>query len=318
MKEKLYRKENQLKDTLSLVEFLTKDNKELKIKYNEAKYNNSNKNLNDNNEYINNEIIENNNKYLFEMKKKEKEISDLKKELREISSFKTNNEEIEYYKNRYNIVKNINTKNESIIEKLKAQINDNYDNNSPEINNLSRKSIPSINMKFKANKNNLSKQILNRPYQSSNKNLNERRSLSVISSEIELNKNFNRLFNESEKKALFTLFKSEEEFQKFNQKFDILEKNYTVKEKRYKQCIKELTQSNEEKEEQIQYLRDKIKENEMKLKILLNQIKFERLKNDGKKNSPSKDKNTNTNFNNTSKQSVIEGNSINNNVPSNL
>ena len=56
----------------------------------------------------------------------------------------------------------------------------------------------------------------------------------------------------------------------------------------------------------------------MKLKILLNQIKFERLKNDGKKNSPSKDKNTNTNFNNTSKQSVIEGNSINNNVPSNL
>jgi hypothetical protein len=94
----------------------------------------------------------------------------------------------------------------------------------------------------------------------------------------EIKKNFNKLFNDNEKRALLTLFENEEDFQKFNQKLNTIEKHYSASEKRLQSNIKELKQSIADKDEQISYLRDKIRENEMKIKILLNQVHLERQK----------------------------------------
>ena len=95
-----------------------------------------------------------------------------------------------------------------------------------------------------------------------------------------LNKNFSLLFNDLEKKTLFSLFPEEDDFQRFNQKLDIIENNFNSSAKRYQSNINELKETIDDKDELIAYLREKIRENEMKIKILLNQIHLERNKNE--------------------------------------
>ena len=91
-----------------------------------------------------------------------------------------------------------------------------------------------------------------------------------------VNAKIDKLFNESERKALSTLFDSEKEFEYFNQKMNILHKHNSVTEKNMMMKIKQLTAENHDKNEQIQYLQDKLKECESKIKILEHRLNCEK------------------------------------------
>ena len=254
LKEQLVIKNTQLKNSLNLIEFLSKDNKKLKLQYDSF-----GSDINNINNY----------KLIEELKKKNKEILQLEKEYKEVASLKTSDKELDYYKSQVIQLKEINSLNESKIKKMKSVIERYQDLNK---NNI-------INIKYKFNSSNDSRNCQKKINDLTNK---ERKSLSMINSydwrNPENNKNFNKLFNDNEKKALLTLFENEEDFQKFNQKLNTMEKHYSASEKRLQSNIKELKQNIADKDEQISYLRDKIRENEMKIKILLNQVHLERQK----------------------------------------
>ena len=262
LKEKLNMKESQLKNSLSLIEFLRKDNKKLKML----------------NESFGNENLENNNinnyKLIEEIKKKNKEIKQLEKAYKEIVSIKTPDKELEYYKNQVLQLKEANNNNEATIKKLRLTI-DQIKNK--EDKKLNYPNSPIISAKYKLD-NNESKTGKN------SKNNKDQRSSSVINSydwrNSNLNNNFGKLLNEKEKKALFKLFESEEEYKNFNKKLNVIDNRYNAIGKRYENTINELKETIKDKEEQISYLREKIRENEMKIKILLNKFHLERQKND--------------------------------------
>ena len=254
LKEQLVIKNSQLKNSLNLIEFLSKDNKKLKLQYDSF-----GSDINNINNY----------KLIEELKKKNKEIRQLEKEYKEVALLKTSDKELDYYKGQIIQLKEINSLNESKIKKMKSVIERYQDLNK---NNI-------INIKYKLNNSNDTKNCQRKINDLSNK---DRKNLSMINSydwrNPEINKNFNKLFNDNEKRALRTLFENEEDFQKFNQKLNTIEKHYSASEKRLQSNIKELKQSIADKDEQISYLRDKIRENEMKIKILLNQVHLERQK----------------------------------------
>ena len=260
LKEKLNMKESQLKNSLSLIEFLRKDNKKLKM-FSES-FGNDNLEINKLNNY----------KLIEEIKKKNKEIQQLEKAYKEIVSIKTQDKELDYYKNQVLQLKEANSNNESTIKKLRATI-EQYKNKED------KKSLNSINSP-----------IINDRYKTNNarntQNNKDKRSLSVINSydwrNSNLNKNFSKLFSEKEKKALFTLFESEEEYKNFNKKLNTIDNHYNAIGNRYESNINELKETIKDKDEQIAYLREKIRENEMKIKILLNKFHLERQKNDKK------------------------------------
>ena len=74
--------------------------------------------------------------------------------------------------------------------------------------------------------------------------------------------------------------------------------------KRFKSNINELKESNDDKEELIAFLREKIRENEMKIKILLNQVHFERNKNEKRTNYLLQSSNDKSNMNKTREKSL--------------
>ena len=262
LKEKLNMKESQLKNSLSLIEFLRKDNKKLKML----------------SESFGNENLENNNinnyKLIEEIKKKNKEIKQLEKAYKEIVSIKTPDKELEYYKNQVLQLKEANSNNEATIKKLRLTI-DQIKNK--EDKKLNYPNSPIIGAKYKLD-NNESKTGKN------SQNNKDQRSSSVINSydwrNSNLNNNFGKLLNEKEKKALFKLFESEDEYKNFNKKLNVIDNHYNAMGKRYENTINELKETIKDKEEQIAYLREKIRENEMKIKILLNKFHLERQKND--------------------------------------
>jgi hypothetical protein len=86
-------------------------------------------------------------------------------------------------------------------------------------------------------------------------------------------KNFYKLFNDNEQKAISTLFKSEEDLNSFKQKITILENRNINAEKRFIKEIKDLKKMINEKDEQIKKLNEKIHEYEIKYKILQNESK---------------------------------------------
>ena len=270
LKEKLIIKESQLKNSLNLIEFLSKDNRKLKLQYNSLI----------DKENVDEKKSINNYKLIEELKKKNKEILQLEKEYKDVVSLKSPNKELEYFKNQVIQLKEANNSNESKIKKLKSSLERYQDLNKKNVLSPSPNS-PKINIKkYKLNCSNDQKS-----FKISRNNLNNKdKSMSVVNSydwkRPELNKNFSKLFNETEKKALQTLFENEEDYLKFNQKINAYEKHYSSNEKRYQINLKELKRANENKDEQITFLREKIKENEMKIKILSNQVHIERQKNE--------------------------------------
>ena len=91
-----------------------------------------------------------------------------------------------------------------------------------------------------------------------------------------VNIKMNKLFNDDERKALSTLFKSEEEFEYFNQKINVLHNHNSAIERKLLIKIRSLKKDNDDKDEQIQYLQDKCRECESKLKVLENKINYEK------------------------------------------
>ena len=85
----------------------------------------------------------------------------------------------------------------------------------------------------------------------------------------------NKLFNENERKALSTLFKSEEEFEYFNKKINVIHNHNSAIERKLLIEIRSLKKDNDDKNEQIQYLQDKLRECETKLKIMENKLNYE-------------------------------------------
>ena len=85
----------------------------------------------------------------------------------------------------------------------------------------------------------------------------------------------NKLFNENERKSLSTLFKSEEEFEYFNKKINVIHNHNSAIERKLLIEIRSLKKDNDDKNEQIQYLQDKLRECETKLKIMENKLNYE-------------------------------------------
>ena len=85
----------------------------------------------------------------------------------------------------------------------------------------------------------------------------------------------NKLFNENERKALSTSFKSEEEFEYFNKKINVIHNHNSAIERKLLIEIRSLKKDNDDKNEQIQYLQDKLRECETKLKIMENKLNYE-------------------------------------------
>ena len=135
--------------------------------------------------------------------------------------------------------------------------------------------ILSINSKNNSN----SKNIIFRQRSSSLNNIRKKQDLKFCST----SKNFYKLFNESEQKAISTLFDTEEELNIFKQKIGILENRNLSVEKKFTKEIKDLKKIISEKNLEIKDNNIKIRENEIKIKVLKNKSK-EKIGNNDKKN----------------------------------
>ena len=270
LNEKLKFKENQIKDAIQTIESLKKENKKLREDYNSITSDGKN--------------INQNHKLILEIKKKNSEIRELEKEYKTIISSKSETKQIEYYKNKVKDLQNQNEENKTKINNFK-QILEKYQKKESENKN----NLPAKNLNSSFVKNNDNVHNSNNGKISKIKIIKEGK-LEYIVNELNskkylLNKNFSLLFNDFEKKTLFTLFLNEGDFEKFNQKLDILDNNFNSASKRFQSNINELKRTVDDKDELISYLREKIRENEMKIKILLNQIHLERNKNEKRANN---------------------------------
>ena len=268
LNEKLKFKENQIKDFIQTIESLKKENKKLKEDYNAITSDGKN--------------INQNHKLILEIKKKNSEIRELEKEYKTIISSKSETKQIEYYKNKVKDLQNQNEENKIKINNFK-QILEKYQ--KKEMENKNNLPAKNFNSSFVKNNDN----VQNSGKISKIKIIKEGK-LEYIVNELTLkkyllNKNFSLLFNDFEKRTLFTLFLNEGDFEKFNQKLDILDNNFNSASKRFQSNINELKRTVDDKDELISYLREKIRENEMKIKILLNQIHLERNKNEKRANN---------------------------------
>ena len=269
-------KEKQLKNSLSMIHYLTKDNQKLK-KQIEAL----------------NQISPVDTHSLEVIKKKDDEINMLNVENRklkdEVNKFKYAEKTIETLKKRItnlqDTLNRVNGKMFSLKEENNSIKNNNIDLNS---DNNSKNNFSSIIQKSKIKKSN----ILNNSNNNLNKNLGRQRSssLSNINKNKDIkpfstSKNFYRLFNESEQKAISTLF-SEEDLHKFKEKVGILENRNSVAEKLYEKEIKNLKKSVAEKDEEISYCNKKMHEKDQQITVLNNQIKeLKEIKKNIKKNN---------------------------------
>ena len=259
-------KEKQLKTSLSLIHYLTKDNKKLK------------------------EEIENLNRLsgvdthsLELLKKKEDEIMGLNDEIRklkdEMNQLKYAEKTIEDLKKKIILLNDkINKLNKKCAElkeeneNIKLNNNSNYGNNSNNTNAGNNKVLSIINKSHNKKVNKIlnsrnfsnKKNILLRQRSSSLNNLRKKNIMKFCST----GKNFYKLFNESEQKAISTLFESEEDLKSFKQKIEILEKRNFSAEKQFEKEIKDLKKLVHDKEEEIKTINNKMRESELKIKGL--------------------------------------------------
>ena len=277
---------------------------ELKLNNNEKKDNNIN--LNDIDKDINNnksddslnDIINIKNKqikdslsmieYLTKEKNKLKsELSEIRAQTNKLSNGISNNIQSKYnLKNgkvpSFNIKKNniSNKNNDNLetkdgIEKENAQENKiSKDYKTPTSKNDEN---DEFNRRFKYSET-IYKKILLKKFNNTNKRAMSTANLFDSKKQVQENVNLklNKLFNESERKALSTLFKSNEEFECFNQKITVLQNHNSSIEKKLLTKIRILSHDNDDKGEQIEYLQGKLRECESKLKILEHKLNCEK------------------------------------------
>ena len=274
LKEKLKLKESQIKESFKTIEFLKKQNKKIKEDYDSLAL--DGKNINENNKLVE-ELREKNNELRELIKKKNNELRELEREYKNLISYKSGDEHLEQNKNLVNELKTLKKQNDEnkakitqlkqIVEKHQKKEMENKKNANANFSELlQKKNIQAKIEKLKIKKGDKYEFI----------DFNNKKFV--------MNKNFSLLFNDLEKKTLFALFPDEEDFMRFNQKLDIIENNFNSSSKRFQTNINELKETIDDKEELIAYLREKIRENEMKIKILLNQIHLERNKNEKRAN----------------------------------
>ena len=274
LKEKLKLKESQIKESFKTIEFLKKQNKKIKEDYDSLAL--DGKNINENNNIVE-ELREKNNELRELIKKKNNELRELEREYKNLISYKSGDEHLEQNKNLVNELKTLkkqNDENKAKINQLK-QIVEKHQKKEME-----NKKNANLNFSEVLQKKNIQAKIEKLKIKKGDKyefiDFNNKKFI--------MNKNFSLLFNDLEKKTLFALFPDEGDFMRFNQKLDIIENNFNSSSKRFQTNINELKETIDDKEELIAYLREKIRENEMKIKILLNQIHLERNKNEKRAN----------------------------------
>jgi hypothetical protein len=274
LKEKLKLKESQIKESFKTIEFLKKQNKKIKEDYDSLAL--DGKNINENNKLVE-ELREKNNELRELIKKKNNELRELEREYKNLISYKSGDEHLEQNKNLVNELKTLkkqNDENKAKITQLK-QIVEKHQKKEME-----NKKNANLNFSEVLQKKNIQAKIEKLKIKKGDKyefiDFNNKKFI--------MNKNFSLLFNDLEKKTLFALFPDEGDFMRFNQKLDIIENNFNSSSKRFQTNINELKETIDDKEELIAYLREKIRENEMKIKILLNQIHLERNKNEKRAN----------------------------------
>ena len=274
LKEKLKLKESQIKESFKTIEFLKKQNKKLKEDYDSLAL--DGKNTNENNKLVE-EIREKNNELRELIKKKNNELRELEREYKNLISYKSGDEHLEQNKNLVNELKTLkkqNDENKAKITQLK-QIVEKHQKKEME-----NKKNSNLNFSELLQKKNIQAKIEKLKIKKGDKY----EFIDFNNKKFVMNKNFSLLFNDLEKKTLFALFPDEGDFMRFNQKLDIIENNFNSSSKRFQTNINELKETIDDKEELIAYLREKIRENEMKIKILLNQIHLERNKNEKRAN----------------------------------
>ena len=274
LKEKLKLKESQIKESFKTIEFLKKQNKKIKEDYDSLAL--DGKNINENNKLVE-EIREKNNELRELIKKKNNELRELEREYKNLISYKSGDEHLEQNKNLGNELKTLkkqNDENKAKITQLK-QIVEKHQKKEME-----NKKNANLNFSELLQKKNIQAKIEKLKIKKGDKY----EFIDFNNKKFVMNKNFSLLFNDLEKKTLFALFPDEGDFMRFNQKLDIIENNFNSSSKRFQTNINELKETIDDKEELIAYLREKIRENEMKIKILLNQIHLERNKNEKRAN----------------------------------
>ena len=284
LNEKLKFKESLIKDSQQTIEFLKKENKKLKEDYDSIT--------------SDGKTINQNHKLIQEIKKKNNEIRELEKDYKNLISSKSETKQIEYYKNKVKDLQTQNEENKTKINNFKQMLEKYQKKESENKNNPPAKNLNSLIVKNNDNAHNaqsandekisLINKIKIKKEGKSEYIVNELNSKKYL-----LNKNFSLLFNDFEKKTLFTLFLNEGDFEKFNQKLDIIDNNFNSASKRFQSNINELKRTVDDKDELILYLREKVRENEMKIKILLNQIHLERNKNEKRANNQKLNEKTN-------------------------
>lgn len=165
---------------------------------------------------------------LSKMIQKDKEIIKLKEKI------STQKKEIEKYKNYTKKIDELSQKNEEANEK---------------INQLTEE-LKSAQIKLKT----YNKKIIK-------SNSIEKYNINIENSNLKNVHKFNKLFSEEEKKALSTLFKSEEELNNFNNKISILEEKNAKVENDLKEQNKQLIKELNDKNEQIKVLQKREKTN---------------------------------------------------------
>ena len=274
LKEKLKLKESQIKESFKTIEFLKKQNKKIKEDYDSLAL--DGKNINENNKLVE-ELREKNNELRELIKKKNNELRELEREYKNLISYKSGDEHLEQNKNLVNELKTLkkqNDENKAKITQLK-QIVEKHQKKEME-----NKKNANLNFSELLQKKNIQTKIEKLKIKKGDKY----EFIDFNNKKFVMNKNFSLLFNDLEKKTLFALFPDEGDFMRFNQKLDIIENNFNSSSKRFQTNINELKETIDDKEELIAYLREKIRENEMKIKILLNQIHLERNKNEKRAN----------------------------------
>ena len=283
LKEKLKLKESQIKESFKTIEFLKKQNKKIKEDYDSLAL--DGKNTNENNKLVE-EIREKNNELRELIKKKNNELRELEREYKNLISYKSGDEHLEQNKNLVNELKTLkkqNDENKAKITQLK-QIVEKHQKKEME-----NKKNSNLNFSELLQKKNIQAKIEKLKIKKGDKY----EFIDFNNKKFVMNKNFSLLFNDLEKKTLFALFPDEGDFMRFNQKLDIIENNFNSSSKRFQTNINELKETIDDKEELIAFLREKIRENEMKIKILLNQVHFERNKNEKRANNQKLNEKTN-------------------------
>jgi hypothetical protein len=271
-------KDKQIRDSLSMISYLTKEKNKLK----EELYN-----LKDQTKNVNNSAIINKNK---------------------LNLLKTTNQKFNLNKPNQNDGANleIGNGNENGNE---AEKNNNI-NDMDLVNNENDLLQRRIKYGSTIYKNMLLKSKNNKRATSAKNLLEEKKRLHE-----NVHVKMNKLFNDEERKALSTLFKSSEEFDYFNKKINVLHNHNTAIERKLLIKIRSLKIDNDDKDEQIQYLQEKLRECETKLKIMENKYNYEKFLT--RQNRKTSYNNQTSAENSPTKKTLSNNNNTNNNKDKN-